>query len=48
MVWEDPEEWVGCQHGEMDDLTCAYMTELGLPVFTPLSETACPAEPELD
>ena len=45
---EDPEEWVGCQHGEMDDLTCAYMTELGLPVFTPLSETACPAEPELD
>ena len=24
VVREDPEEWVGCQHGEMDDLTCAY------------------------
>ena len=34
VVGEDPGEWVGCQHGEMDDSTCAYMTELGLPVFT--------------
>ena len=40
MVWEDPEEWVGCQHGEVDDMTCAYMTELGLPVFTLPLETA--------
>ena len=38
----------GALHGEMNDLTCAYMTELRLPVFTPLLETACPAEPELD
>ena len=30
----------GALHGEMDDLTCAYMTELGLPVSTQLLETA--------
>ena len=30
----------GALHGEMDDLTCAYMTELGLPVFTLPLETA--------
>ena len=34
VVGEDPGEWVGCQHGEVDDSTCACIAELGLPVFT--------------
>ena len=47
VVGEDPGEWVGCQHGVIDDSTCAYMTELwmGWTVNTDLysiSETAGP------
>ena len=28
VVRGDPGEWVGYQHGVIDDSTCAYMTEL--------------------